>query len=154
MNKYLMLSTAMVLGAVTSAGAADKKYATVCFNGSPGIDLVYIDPFYHAHYLSTPGGGFGIALKTKGEGKHVLMSDNDTSLGDDATESFDLTLPLKNGGTWGLYIEYSGTTSFEADSGTYTLCDGKPSENGTIQTKLKNLIAELKNRKPGSALEK
>jgi hypothetical protein len=70
-----------------------------------------------------------LARKTA-NGKSVDLSDNVE--GNSAfTISFDISLPLKNGGTWGQWNQYSATTSFLANSGTYKLAGPSQRHDGT-----------------------
>jgi hypothetical protein len=141
MNKYLMMSAAALLAG--AATGADAKSATLCDDqGNPIAYLSYGDKIYNVAYEGG-GIGFGIGGKTKGLGEHVTLSDN-YAFGASTAASFDFSLPFKGGGTWNLWLEFSGNTSFEANAGTYTLCTAAMTGRGTVVAATKALIAQLR----------
>ena len=153
-NKYLMMSAAALLANVGGAAAANKTVDTIYIGGNPAIQLSHDDEFYNAGYLSGVGGGigFGIAERTRSIGKHVDLSDNYYGNYRSIAINFDLQLPLKNGHRWTTWIEFSGTTSFVANSGTHTV--NGPGANRTasnIVGETKALIAKLRASRQANA---
>ena len=152
MNKYLMMSAAAVLTATGgSAHAAGEQSGNIVFSGTcSGIALHWQGQAYAAAYLNCSGTptayGQGLAGKTKGIGKNVDLSDNYVIDGSN-TESvnFDISLPLKNGGKWFLWLQLSGVTSFEANAGKYNL--GGATKYGTGQSVLAKSLAAIARHK-------
>lgn len=139
MNKYLLVSAAAILA---SAGAADAT--TVGFSGyCNGVVLTHQGKNYNARYTNcsgtVTGTGFGVAVKTKGLGKNVDLSDNAYANNYGIYSevlNYDLSLPLKNGGKWSLWVGLDGISSFEVNAGTYNV--DVPGHGG------RNLVAETK----------
>ena len=146
MNKYLMLSAAALLASVSGANANNKASATIYIGGSAAIQLNYSSVVYNAQFLNCTGGGIaigmGFAATTKVLGKNVDLSDNCVPSEGDAI-SFDLQLPLRNGHAWTEWVEFSGTTSFPLNSGTYKLHAG-PGEGGNVAAETRALLDRLK----------
>lgn len=149
MNRHLMMSAAALLAGTGAAGAGTSQ--TIYFNGScPAIELVKQGNTFNATFLgscSKPDGyGMGFAAKTKGIGKNVNLSDNFEAMNYGVyTEyvSYDLSLPLRNGGAWAMWLGFSGTSIFEANSGTYRL-HASPNAGGQAAARTKALIAARK----------
>ena len=152
MNKYLLISAAALLA---SAGTADA--VTVTFSGYCGsIILTPQSNRYNAQFIGCSGQltgtGFGIAEKIKGFGKFVDLSDN--ALGNNygiysEYLSYLLSLPLKNGGSWSLWIGINGISSFEGNSGTYNV-DGQRHGGRSIAAETRALVEKLKSAKAAS----
>jgi opacity protein-like surface antigen len=146
MNKYLMLSAAALLAGAGAANAANKASATIYIGGAAAIQLGYSGIVYNAQYVNCTGGGIaigmGLAANTTVLGKNVDLSDNCVPPEGDAI-SFDLQLPLRNGHAWTEWVEFSGTTSYPLDSGTYKLHAG-PGTGGKLAAETKALIDRLK----------
>lgn len=147
MNKYWLLSTAMILASASAAQAA-TKVTTLCDNGSPFIRISNTGEIYNAQYLDDQGEiGLGISGKSKGFGKHVLISESSNNYNDpDMAYATDLSLPLRNGGSWNLWVEFSGTTAIDGDSGSYTICNGAAVKPGgaSIMARTQKLIRQLR----------
>jgi hypothetical protein len=148
MNKYPMMSAAVLLAGTGASTAAGAKTVTLCTgnDNSAFLQLNTSGATYNATYLTgqSPATGFGIAGRTKGFGKHVTLSDNYNNYGNsNESLSFDLSLPLKNGGAWALWVEFSGISAFEANSGSYTRCKGATKGSGKMMAATKALIARI-----------
>jgi hypothetical protein len=144
MNKYLMLSAAALVASTSGAAAANaSRTDTVTFDGYCGsVRIVHSGPQYNAAFFSCGGAltgiGFGLAQKTKGMGRHVDISDNQYGNNRSIAVNTDFSLPFRTGGTWGLWIEFSGVSSFLGNSGTYSV--NVPAHQG----KGKSLTAETR----------
>jgi hypothetical protein len=136
MNKYLMLSAAALLAGTATAGAG-----TYCFNFGTANGGSYCDGgvlytgvdsgIYHKAVRSwrhvnnncagASSNGMGILAKTKGLGDASAMSDNGFAQNYGIfSEQLIYTFPkkIKNGRPITIWIEFNGTSSFEANSGT------------------------------------
>jgi hypothetical protein len=125
MNKYLLLSAAAAIaGHPGDAGASSFATKTLCdSNGQPVVQFIKNGDVYNARYLDGSSAiGIGIAGKTTGIGRHVFVSDN-YGFSSYTAIANDFSLPLKTGGTWNLWIEFSGTTGFVANTTSYTVCN-------------------------------
>jgi len=145
MNKYLMMSAAAALAA---ASRADAKTATLCDeNNQPMFTVNYVHDIYTVQYSGSDG-GLGIGERTKGLGKHVPISDNYFCATDALCSwalSYDISLPLKDGGTWTTLIKFSGTSAFIGNSGNYKLCNAAPSNSNTgMRARTKALIDRIR----------
>lgn len=135
MNKYLMLSAAAVLSSITTVQAD-----TYCFGFNTGGGGSYCD----SGRVSTgvDGGGFsgsvrawqhlnndcnggrsegyGVLGKTPGLGKVSVMSDNIVVQNSNISLAFQLPKKIKSGNEYVVWIGFSGTTFFQANSGALT----------------------------------
>lgn len=146
MNKYLLISAAALLASAASADAV-----TVTFSGYCGsIILTPQGKRFNAQYIGCSGQltgtGFGVAEKIKGVGKFVDLSDN--ALGNNygiysEYLNYQLSLPLKNGGSWSLWVGVNGISSFEGNSGTYNV-DGAGRGGRNIVAETRALLEKLK----------
>lgn len=152
MNRHLMLSVAALLGC--AGGARDAASQSIFFTGSscPAIVLVKQGNTYNATYLencsTVAGYGMGFDAQTNGVGRNVNLSDNFEAMNyGDYTQylSFDLSLPLRNGGRWALWIGFSGTSNFEANSGKYRLRNAVKA-GGQVAARTNAIIAGSKGR--------
>ena len=141
-----MLSATALLA---SAGSASAKYTVVCFGSSPAIGVTHSGVVYNAQFLGTSNIGFGLAGDTKGIGKNVdFLSDNYFENYRSIAMYVDVSLPLKNGGTWTLWLEQNGTSGFPVNAGTYTInCTAPQGAHSNILAGTRALIEKLrKNR--------
>lgn len=124
MNKYLLLSAAAIFA---STGARASNFATICFNGDPVVQLNYSGNNYNAVFLLAGGGyAFDIAGKTKGLGRHITLDDPYLAQNYGIYSqmyAFDIAAPPKNGRRLTEWLQLDGTTAFEVNGGSYTVCN-------------------------------
>ena len=140
MNKYLMMMSAAAAVLAGTDGASGITLDNGC-----NLNLIQngrgIYSVQYGNCGSAISYGQGLARKTR-QGKFVDLSDN-YSDGSGIAMSIDISLPLKNVGTWALWVGLSGTTSFVANSGTYTV-GAAAKTGGNLMAETKALIARLK----------
>ena len=147
MNKYLMISAAALLSSATGTAAATAKwkYDVVCVGDTPSIGLTHSRVVYNAKWLDGIETGFGLAAKTKGIGNNVDLSNNYFGDARSVALNFDLSLPLKDGKAWTMWVELSGISSFEANAGTYTVnCTDSKRSGRNVIAETRALIERLK----------
>ena len=139
MNKYLMMSAAAVLASANGATASNAGNG-ISLGGGCGLNIVGSGKGVYAVLYTSCGGpgvdtGQGLSRKTA-QGKSVELSSNYFGSAKSLGISYDISLPLRSGGTWATWIEISGVTAFLANSGTYTA--------GAAHKKGRNVAAETK----------
>ena len=166
MNKYLMMSAAAVLASTAGANASGTPHSFVfataggssyCDGGTvyTGVDGGAFSGTVRAwqHTNNNCSGGVstgqGLLGKALAIGKASDMSDN--YFGNYKSIALNYTLPkkIKNGQPWTLWVEFSGTTSFEGNSGV--LVNTNPGHKGAKSTvaNLKTLITAHRNAHKG-----
>lgn len=128
MNKYLMMSAAAVLASVAGAQAGTPKYsfqfgdangASYCDGGTVYSSGANIWAWQHTNNDCQGGVSYGQGLVGKNSvtGKSADMSDN---IYGSSGLTLNVVLPakLKTGAPYSIWCQYSGTTSFECNSGT------------------------------------
>ena len=148
MNKYLLLSAAAVLAGTSGAIASSARGGAIDLGNGCGLVLTEVQKGVYAVQYNGCGGsgvetGQGLSRKTA-QGKSVQLSDNYFGNDRSTADSLDISLPLKNGGTWALWIEFSGTSSFIANSGTYTVGAAAKKTGGNVMAETRALIARLR----------
>jgi hypothetical protein len=160
MNKYLMLSAAAVM-ASTAANAGTLTHSftfgtsgggSYCDGGSVYTSGATVWSWQHTNNNCGGGVSFGQGIVAKNAvlGKSANMSDNFESKNYGSNYVYlNYTLPKKlaAGKPWELWVGFSGTTSFFANSGV--LVNVVPGHKGTKSTTsgLKALIQVHKNAK-------
>jgi len=147
MNRYLMLSAAALLASTNGAIASHAESAGISLGNGCGIGIVGGGGIYAAQYFGCGSGisnGQGLSRKTGRRTKSVELSDNYFGSQTNYGRSFDISLPIKSGGTWALWLEFNGTTAFIADSGTYTVGAAARRTRGNLAAETKALVARLK----------
>ena len=142
MNRYLMLSAAALVASTGLASASKVKSGALDVGSGCTLGIAQVE---HGVYVARYGDGAsgqGLSRKTA-NGKAVELSDNVFGSDTSTAVSFDVSLPLKNGGTWALWTEFSGTTAFIANSGNYSVCTA-PVAGGSLKTETLALIERLK----------
>lgn len=119
MNPYLLLSAAALVAAASPA-TAGKRVTNVSLDGLSCGELKLVEPqkgVFAVQYTNCGlvATGQGLARKTD-QGKFVDLSDNYYGNYRSAALNFDLSLPLRTGGSWTAWIEFSGTTGFEINA--------------------------------------
>jgi len=127
MNKYLLLSAAALVAASAVTTGAEAKKATsptaISFSGyCDGLNISWSGNLYADQHLFTACGytetDVGVGVEGK---KNVNLSDS-FYYGDFGENlSWDVTLPLKSGGTWTLYGTTAGTSTSELNGGAYNI---------------------------------
>jgi len=172
MNRYLLMATAAALGTTSVATpyalAANKPsfdpttYAKILTNN--GVPCQYWGlkttttsngrtyVLYVEYTGPCPGeNAYGMAFpqKTKGiPGKIVDFSNNYAPYFEKENTAINYVLSypfrLKKTGTWSEWMSYSGVTSFEALSGTYTVSKAKPfmKQRSVLHDTLKQALLE------------
>jgi hypothetical protein len=125
MNKYLLMSAAAVLAtAAGSTGASAQSFqfgtaygGSYCDGGTVTANgVVWAWAHTNNDCYGSTSYGQGLQGKVKGMGKLADMSDG--IFGNSAfTINFVLPAKLKNGAPWSLWCQFSGTSSFECNSG-------------------------------------
>jgi hypothetical protein len=142
MNRYLMLSAAALVASTGWASAAKVKSGTLDVGSGCTFGIVQEERGVYVVRYGDGASGQGLSRKTA-NGKAVELSDNVLGSDTSTAVSFDISLPLKNGGTWALWTEFSGTTAFIANSGNYSVC-AAPKAGGGLNAETKALIERLK----------
>jgi hypothetical protein len=157
MNKHLMLMGAAATALAGPAGTIAANSKTVALGpGSGGSSCpwvvtevqkgVYAAQFHSLTGIST---GQGLSRKTpQGKSVELSMSNNYFGSGTSIGFSLDVSLPFRTGGTWALWIEFSGVDAFMGNSGTYSVCTapkaGGSKAGGGIRAQTMALIARLR----------
>lgn len=121
MNKYLMMTAAVLLAEALSAGAASGKHAAIQLSGSwcSTFALNWNADIYVLNVDECNGTSvneIGIAGRTMGMGKNVNFAFPDPQT--NIPLSLDLQLPVRTGNKWTLYVYDQGSVSV-LNSGTY-----------------------------------
>lgn len=149
MNKFLMMSTAALLGCAGPAlcDNASKAHTITFYTGSGNV--AYCDGMQFQ--------------KAKGQGKHIVTGThlNEDCAGDDGqvagavdkaqytlneTESsyslvYEIYKPVKNGGNWDVYACYDGSSCVELNAGIYQLgFSGNPGSRVSTTAKVAEMI--------------
>jgi len=143
----MLSAAAAMLTAPGGTTAANSKTVVLGSGSSCGWVVTEVQKgVYAVQYLGSNGSvastGQGLSRKTA-QGKSVELSDNYFGSAHSLGISFDFSLPFKNGGTWALWLEFSGVSAFMANSGTYTVCTG-PRTGRSHLAETKALIERLK----------
>jgi len=154
MNKYLMMTAAAVLGSASPALAADQsKTHTIHFLTASGGSYCDGMSFQKSRAPNAPAIATGLHLNEDCAGKvgQMIGTVNKTAfhLSENYSSSvaymYDIFKPIRNGGTWDLWICYSGTTCFEGGGGIYKL--GFPASGGShtpTTARVAEIIAQRK----------
>ncbi len=157
MNKYLMLSAAAVMASTTAnAGTFVHSFTfgtsgggAYCDGGNVYSSGTNIWAWQHTNNNCSGGVSYGQGLVGKNTvtGKSADMSDG--LYGNSAfTLNYVLPSKLKNGKPWSLWCQFSGTTSFNCNSGVLTSVAGHKGNKST-SSGLKALIQLHKSAKRG-----
>ena len=155
MNKYLMLSAAAVLAATGGANATGAYAAgsvTISFGNDycdflilrhTGTAYVDIHDFEQGCGHSFNSYGQGLAAETKGIGKNVDLSDNYLVISGNGTGAlnFDISLPLRRGGTYCIWFTSNAVTSIDLGCSTYGLRHADKTRN--VQAPTKTTVAAI-----------
>jgi hypothetical protein len=129
MNKYLLMSAAVVLAGTGTANAGVHSFTFATSGGGSYCDGGTITTGLAGHHLaawihtnnncaSGTSQGAGLLMKVKGLGKVYVLSDNYLAK-DDGIDNEYLTYAINKKLTqWTLWIGFSGTSNFEGNSGT------------------------------------
>jgi len=130
MNRYLLLSAAALLASASGANA--KQIIAYC-------GMNFFQPQKGVFAVQYPDGstGQGLARKTDHQ-RFVELSNNSEGNYRSVALSYDLSLPFKSG-TWAQWVEFSGTTSFEANSGTCN-ANNRQGGDGSVASKVKAMV--------------
>lgn len=130
MNRYLMLSAAALLASASGANA--KQIISYC-------GMTFFEPQKGVFAVQYPDGstGQGLARKTDHQ-RFVELSNNSEGNYRSVALSYDLSLPFKSG-TWAQWIEFSGTTSFEANSGTCN-ATSRQGDDGRVTSEVRAMV--------------
>jgi hypothetical protein len=126
MNKILLLSAAAVLAGTAGAHATTSQYSfqfgtsgggSYCDGGIVNEYGIFWS-WQHTNNDCYGGTSYGLGLlgKVKGYGKIAVMSDNVFG-NSDFVISVGLPAKIKDGNTWYMFCAFSGTSSFECNSG-------------------------------------
>jgi hypothetical protein len=147
MNKYLMLMSAAATALAGPGGTAPADAKTYGISLGSGCEFAIVGAGGVFASQNKAGAvtstGQGLERKTSA-GKFVELSDNYHGNYSSFAVSYDFSYPFKTGGTWAAWVEFSGTTSFVADSGTYTRCTGAASRGGRHVDVTRALIERLR----------
>lgn len=158
MNKYLMMSATAFFATTVAASADDGKKsnsgsATVMFGSSCDYyDLHWQGAVYVAEHVYTACGSnyvfpeLGIGGKTKGLGNNVNFSDPSFYIiyGENYAAGLDLSTPIKNGGTWELWVAFNQSSAILANEGTYQV--GHDVKLGSHTSTISGVVEKLKER--------
>jgi hypothetical protein len=146
MNKYLMLSATALLASAGEATASNVSSGISLGNGC-ALGIAGGGGIYVVQYFGRGGGGIatgqGLERKVRHK-KSVELSSNYFGSATSMGISYDISLPIRPGGTWALWVEYNGTTAFIADSGTYTVGVAGPRKGRHLAARTKALIERLR----------
>jgi hypothetical protein len=150
MNKYLMISAAAILGSVSPAFAGDQaKTHTIHFYSSGGQS--YCDGMTFAKTGVHVAAGQHLNEDCNGRDGQVIGTVDTTAfhLSENYSNSiallYDIFKPIRNGGTWDVWVCFSGTSCFESGSGIYK--KGFPASGGSrtpTTARVAGMIAERK----------
>jgi hypothetical protein len=151
MNRYLMITAAALLGGTAQAFAGEpSRTQTIHFLSSNGSSYCDGMSFYKSPVVDAIYFGTHILTECGESNTQVVGGANKRGVGlvEDFGSStsflYDISKPIRKGGTWTLWDCQSGTC-FEGNSGTYDL--GPPSKSGkhvATTTKLAEMIAKRK----------
>jgi hypothetical protein len=141
-NKYLMMMSAAAAVLAGTGGASGQLLSNGCGLGTIQNEKGVYSVQYSNCLHSGIDFGQGLVRKTP-QGKFLDLSDS-YFVASGIVMSFDLSFPLKNGGTWALWVGMNGTTSFISDSGTYTMGGTPKKGGGKSMAKTMALIARQK----------
>ena len=157
MNKYLMLSAAALFGSALPAFAGDQaRMHTIHFETANGAS--YCDGMS----FQKTGRHIAAGLHLKDncasnvqvvgtvDKKAFQLSQNYNS-GHSIALMYDIFKPIRNGGTWDLWICFSGTSCFEGNSGVYKL--GFPASGGSRMATTARVVGMIAERKAARARE-
>jgi hypothetical protein len=130
MNRYLLLSAAALLA--SASGATAKQTTSYC-----GMKIFQPQKGVFAVQYTDGSTGQGLARKTHHQ-RFVELSNNSEGNYSSMALSYDLSLPFKSG-KWAQWIEFSGTTSFEANSGTCN-ANSRQGDDGSVTSKVKAMV--------------
>jgi hypothetical protein len=158
MNKYLMLSAAAVMASTTAnAGTFVHSFTfgtsgggAYCDGGNVYSSGTNIWAWQHTNNNCSGGVSYGQGLVGKNSvtGKSADMSDG--LYGNSAfTLNYVLPAKLKNGKPWSLWCQFSGTTSFNCNSGVLTSVVAGHKGNKSTSSGLKALLQLHKSAKRG-----
>ncbi|MGH6887587.1 MAG: hypothetical protein ACREHF_00040 [Rhizomicrobium sp.] len=130
MNKYLAMSAAALLGSTLPAAAGQLSQAHrihfATSNGGSYCDgmLFYKSPYAGANialgsHLYSGCGSTNAPVAGKMHASKVVLVEN--WQGEPPVLLYDISKPIRNGGTWSSWACYSGTSCSELNSGTYKL---------------------------------
>jgi hypothetical protein len=153
MNKYLMLTAAALVGtAIPALAKQHEQIYTIQFGTSNGGSYCDGMSFYKSPYsgakielgmhLQTGCGTANTEVAGKQNKKTVNLVDNWQG---PTTFLYEISRPIKNGGTWALWICQEGTSCFEDNSGTYKLgYNAAMSNRPKTSAKIAEIIAARK----------
>jgi len=156
MNKYLMLSAAALLaGTAAAQGYETQKFSFGTAGGNSycdGGEGVWSGNLYTWNHLNADCAGYsywggpGIAGKTRGIGKNVVLFDNVPQYSGSYLCSIDFPPKFKIGGTFTLWC-VNGSVPFEAGSGVLLPFQGEARKGAkSTRSLLGTLIAEHRSR--------
>jgi hypothetical protein len=163
MNKYLMMTSAALLAtsAVGSTEAATHTYIIHFGTGSTYCDSLQLykngNVYAGKHLYTVCGSGPDILIEGlgsrggvppgKGKGGNVNFGDDTLAYNyhENYAVSYDLQTPFKNGGTYAVWVNYSGSTSFLANEGVYEV--GNKARNNSHVSTLSKVVTLLAKRR-------
>jgi hypothetical protein len=150
MNKYLMLTAAALVGtAIPALAKQQEQVYTIQFLSGNGGSYCDGMSFYKSPYsgvkielgthLQT---GCSAANVPAAGQQHKKTVDLVSNWQGPTTYIFDISRPVKNGGTWTLWLCQEGTSCFEGNSGSYKLgYNGAASDRPKTTAKVAVILA-------------
>jgi hypothetical protein len=153
MNRYLMMTVATLLGGTAQAFAGEPsraqtiRFVSYCdgmsFYKSPDVGAIY----FGTHILTECGESDMQVVGGANKKSVGLVEGFGNQTG--ASYLYEISRPIRNGGTWELWVCEGGASCFEGNSGTYDV--GPPGQSGTrvaTTAKLADIIAKRKAAQP------
>lgn len=150
MNKYLMMTAAALLGSASPALAGDQaKMHTIHFMTANGGS--YCDGMSFQKTGRHVASGLHLNEDCAGRDVQVIGTVDKTAfhLSENYSNStafmFDIFKPIRNGGTWDLWVCLNDTSCFEGNSGVYKLgFPGKGVSRVPTTARVAEMIAQRK----------
>jgi hypothetical protein len=122
-NKYLMMSAAALLGSAPAFAGDQAKTHTIHFYSSGGQSycdgMTFAKTGVHVaagQHLNEDRNGTNVQIIGTVDKIAFHLSENYSQ---SVAYTFDIFKPIRNGGTWDLWVCLDGTTCFEGNTGTY-----------------------------------
>jgi hypothetical protein len=163
MNKYLMMTSAALL-ATTAAGnaeAATHTYIIHFGSGSTYCDSLLLhkngNVYAGKHLYTACGSGPDVLIEGlgssggvppgKGKGGNVNIGDDTLAYiyHQNYSVSYDLQTPFKNGGTYAVWINDTGSSSYIANEGVYEV--GNKARSNSHESTLSKVVALIAKRR-------